>query len=56
MNSVKNGEPLKKIIDNVNRKVQIPLVYKKIKKKKIKICEKSRLIKNGNVTFAVTIA
>ena len=53
MNSIKNGEPLKKIIDNVNRKVQIPPVYKKKKKKK---CEKSSLIKNGNVTFAVTIA
>ena len=34
MNSVKNGEPLKKIIDNVNRKVQISPVYKKTKKTK----------------------
>ena len=39
MNSVKNGGPLKKILDNnVNRKVQIPPIS--TKEIKIKICEK----------------
>ena len=49
MNSVKNGEPLTKIVDNnVNIKVKVPPIQ--TKEIKIKIFEKSNLMKNGNVT------
>ena len=49
MNSVKNRGPIEKIMDtNANRKVQIPPIQ--TKKITIKLCEKSSLIKSGNVT------
>ena len=49
MNNVKNGVPLKKIIDNnINRKVHTPPMS--TKKLKIKICKKSSVIKKGNMT------